>query len=329
MKSDLATARRKETSEPFRATLEGDVAVFRSLFQKRNLLSADDPRHRDIRPLLIVMPGTMRGVAGGGQVTALHDAGLVDTFDNVIGISTGAPTVAYFLAGQARIGTSIYYDDLPEHDFISLERGLLGEHFADIDLLCSIMRGEVGEKALDTAALRTSRTHAHIPLTHYPTAAYKTFNFDDSVDAVEVLRAAVALPIVYGELVYLDGVPYVDGGMSMPFPDRHMLDQLDPTDILVLANRSVHTTASLVERAFLQVLGADLPAPIMDGIIRMTDTIRERIDQLRARRDVNRAIIWFDGLEFDEMSHTRLRHAERAAYRHLHALLTEHKHAAR
>ena len=46
--------------------IEGNLQVFRNLHRKAELLRSGNPKHEKIRPLLIVMGGVMRGVAGGG-----------------------------------------------------------------------------------------------------------------------------------------------------------------------------------------------------------------------------------------------------------------------
>ena len=81
--------------------------------------------HRDGASIaLAVEGGAMRGVISAGMVSALEDLGLVDAFDAVYGSSAGAINAAYFLAGQARLGTTIYYEDINNAEFIDLARAL-------------------------------------------------------------------------------------------------------------------------------------------------------------------------------------------------------------
>src|SRR5579871_2481947 len=61
---------------------------------------------------LCVEGGAMRGVVSAGMVSALEELGLVTAFDAVYGSSAGAINAAYFLAGQARLGTTIYFEDI-------------------------------------------------------------------------------------------------------------------------------------------------------------------------------------------------------------------------
>ena len=53
----------------------------------------------------------MRGIVSAGMVTALEHLALRDVFDAVYGASAGAMNGAYFVAGQAAYGTTIYYEN--------------------------------------------------------------------------------------------------------------------------------------------------------------------------------------------------------------------------
>ena len=60
---------------------------------------------------------------------------LTDAFDAVYGSSAGAINAAYFLAGQARLGTTIYYEDINNARFISLLRVLGGRPIVNLGFL--------------------------------------------------------------------------------------------------------------------------------------------------------------------------------------------------
>ena len=64
----------------------------------------------------------MRGVVSAGMVSALEALGLTHAFDAVYGSSAGAINAAYFLAGQAPLGTTIYYEDINNLRFIDMRR---------------------------------------------------------------------------------------------------------------------------------------------------------------------------------------------------------------
>ena len=81
---------------------------------------ADD----EYRVALVVEGGCMRGVIYAGAVTALEHLHLAQRFDAVYGVSAGALDSAYMLAGQAAMGTTIYFEDLPAVHFMRARRVL-------------------------------------------------------------------------------------------------------------------------------------------------------------------------------------------------------------
>ena len=56
--------------------------------------------------------GAMAGVFGAGVVTRLQDVDFYGQVDTIYASSAGVFNVAYFLARQTRLGSSIYYEDL-------------------------------------------------------------------------------------------------------------------------------------------------------------------------------------------------------------------------
>src|SRR5262245_32067681 len=71
---------------------------------------------------LVVEGGAMRGVFSAGAGVGLEELGLTAVFDEVYGSSSGAINAAYFLAGQAAYGATIYYEDINNSRFINFGR---------------------------------------------------------------------------------------------------------------------------------------------------------------------------------------------------------------
>src|SRR5262245_41451751 len=80
------------------------------------------PHEDGVTIALAVEGGAMRGVVSAGMVWALEDLGLTGAFDAIYGSSAGSINAAYFLGGQAGLGTRIYYEDINNARFIDLRR---------------------------------------------------------------------------------------------------------------------------------------------------------------------------------------------------------------
>lgn len=256
---------------------EGDLTVLKQL------------RNGSYAPWLVICPGTMRGVYGGGQVTALEARNLTNGFAGVVGVSTGAPTAAYFLAGQAALGTSIYYEECTTRHFISVRRAFTGGHAIDVGYLAKLFRS--GSKKLDESRIHTNDTELRLGVTRYDTAceAYVDAKRIEP-DIVEGIHASIALPALYRDEVFIGGERYNDGFSCRPI--RYALSR-KPSGILVLANAPPPSRASLVGRICTDiVMRAESKAQRM-AMRGQRDAWVEDIESLRCGT-VPYLIVWSD-----------------------------------
>jgi predicted patatin/cPLA2 family phospholipase len=175
------------------------------------------PHGDGARVALCVEGGAMRGVVSAGMVSALEELGLTHAFDAVYGSSAGAINAAYFLAGQARLGTTIYYEDINNRQFIDLFRPLRGRPIVNLAFLLD----DVVEhrKRLDVSALLAAAS----PLTVLATdvraqAALALRAFRDRSQTISALRASATMPVVAGPPVEYDGRAFLDASITEPIP---------------------------------------------------------------------------------------------------------------
>jgi predicted patatin/cPLA2 family phospholipase len=159
----------------------------------------------------------MRGVISAGMVSALEALGYIDAFDAVYGSSAGAVNAAYFLAGQARLGTSIYHQDINNRRFIDTRRALLGRPIVNLGfLLDDVARAR---KRLDVERLLGSPTPLHVLATDVDrqrAAVFKDFTTADQLFGA--LRAGATMPVVAGGPFTYAGGRYLDASLSEPIP---------------------------------------------------------------------------------------------------------------
>lgn len=300
---------------------EGSKEVLTRLFEKQRLLAAHDERHSTIRPLLLILSGTMRGVYGGGQVIALEHFGLSEAFDTAVGISTGAPTAAYFLARQSVIGTSIYCEECTTRDFISfLPRVKVGA-----DFVADILRGRQSNKRLDQEAIRASRTSFFVGATCAKTGDAILIDAKTATpDVVQAVRASIAIPGLTNGAVELDGKHYLDGVGAHPLPARLVLDRFQPTDLLVFANGTADEREGAVRRALWHLLTIKHPRAVRSAFTTRPDRFAEELQHLRTQTSCRIGVIWSDGevgtLERDPK---KIVAARDRADKHLSGLLAE------
>lgn len=205
---------------------------------------------------LVIEGGGMRGVISAGMVTALHDLGIRDPFDLVVGTSAGAMAGAFFLAGQPKIGTSLYYEDLIGKDWLDYRRLFRRKPIISLDYLIDTLM--TSHKILDCERVITS----DIPLfavatrtSDYRSALLQDFETPD--DLLHTLRASARIPIASGAPVEIDGEDYLDGSVAESIPVDTAVDRLGATHVLVLRTRpagQLRGRPRAVQRALLYPL---------------------------------------------------------------------------
>jgi len=164
---------------------------------------------------LVIEGGGMRGVVTGGMVTAIEQLGLLHCFDTIHGSSAGACAGVYLTAGQAAVGTSIYFEDINNAKFISLYRGLRGGATMSADFL--IDRVMHVEKPLNYQAVLSELGFLHIVTTSVRTAATRVFSSWSTASALfTALKASILIPVIAGGSIAIDGEALVDGGVVQP-----------------------------------------------------------------------------------------------------------------
>lgn len=303
----------------------GTMGVLSRALYKRDLLAMNDPRASDIRLLLLILGGTMRGAYGGGQVCALEAWGLSEVFDNVVGISTGAPTAAFFLALQAVLGTSIYHEECTTPRFMSLRWPPV-----NADYLAQLFRGEVGAKRLDQEAIYASRSNFFIAATCAMTG--KGILLDAKAakpDIVQAIRASIAIPRFSGGPVAVGEEVCLDGAGAFAFPLREMMERFQPTDVLVLANAPLPSDNLLMRRikhaldqTRYSLATVGYPAPVRKTFIASKGRLLEEAAWFDEHRPPGVGIIWTDGsVGSFERNPAKLKAASLQAEHHLSRLL--------
>jgi predicted patatin/cPLA2 family phospholipase len=236
------------------------------ILQRRAALKSRAPH--GARVALVVEGGAMRGVVSAGMVSALEALGLGEAFDAVYGSSAGAINAAYFLAGQAAFGTTIYYEDINNRHFIDMRRPLVGRSIVNLAYL--IDHVAVTRKPLDTARVLRSSSPLSVMATDLATSACVALReFADAASLLLAMRAGATMPVMAGAPVAYNGGQYLDASLTEPIPvptaeaDGH-------THILVLLTRPSESPRALsrFDRAFvlprLRRLSPDLAAKYVD-----------------------------------------------------------------
>lgn len=281
--------------------LTKDSPIVKNLFLKRGLLRAGDKEHEKIRPALLILGGCMRGVIGGGSLVALNAIDLARCFDVVVTVSTGSAIGAYGLAGleQSRIGTSIYYEDCWEHEFISFRRWLLKRGPAvNIDFIEWMFRegGKDGKKKLDTDAIARGRPEFFVGITDYNSGQGVLVDAKRArPDMISALTASVSIPGLYSGWREVNCIRGVDGGMALQFPIKEVMENFNSTDVVVIANCSKKAAAkksSLAETIARPFLFQNLPLVLQESARKRHEMFTDGVIFSEDVKNVNVGILW-------------------------------------
>jgi len=193
---------------------ERDPSVFRIL--EARVARRSQPPHADgARIALVIEGGAMRGVISAGMVSALERLGMAGAFDAVYGSSAGAINGAYFLAGQAAVGTRIYYEDINNRHFIDLRRAVRGRAIVDLGFLLDDVA--VHRKRLDVGRLLDSPARLSVIATDVETEAAATLGgFGVPARLFSALRASATMPVIAGAPHIHEGRRYLDASLTEP-----------------------------------------------------------------------------------------------------------------
>ncbi len=187
------------------------------------------------RLALVIEGGGMRGVVSAGMAAALESLDALPYFDVIYGSSAGGMNGAYFVAGQAAFGMSIYYENLNDRRFIDFARYFTARPMLSLDyLLEEVVKRE---KALDCEKILQSGIARRVvasALARHETVAVGEFR--DSDHLFTALRASATIPLVAGMPVKLDGDELVDAILSEPIPFKTAVDE-GCTHLLCLLTR--------------------------------------------------------------------------------------------
>lgn len=162
---------------------------------------------------LVVEGGGMRGIFSTGILDAFIKQGFYP-FDLCIGVSAGSSNVAAYLGKMYQRNYKVFTDYSLRPEFISMKKFVRGGHLMDIDWLWDIT---LRDMPVDVDTLFSGSSEFIIGATEVNTgnSVYlqpTRHNFD------QLMKASSAIPVIYRGFVEVDGIKYVDGGVTDSIP---------------------------------------------------------------------------------------------------------------
>ena len=179
---------------------------------------------------LVLEGGGMRGIFTCGVLDALMKHEM--WFNYVIGVSAGAGNGASYMSKQIRRARCSNIDLLQEYDFIGLKPLFTKGTIFDMNLLYDKFPNEIFP--YDFEAFQNNPAVFEVVTTNCVTGRAEYFHErTNHPRLLKILRASGSLPYV-SKMVYLDGVPMLDGGLVDSIPVQRAMDVGHETNVVIL-----------------------------------------------------------------------------------------------
>ena len=166
-------------------------------------------------------------VLEGGSLRCLFTCGVTDLmmkeqipFDGVFGVSSGALTGVNLVSGQPGRTAEINIGYVNDKRYLGVRNLLLHRSIFNFDFLF----GEISQNLIpfDFAAYESSPIHFCAVATDCRTG--KPIYLEKGCELFSALRASASMPLL-APMVPIDGVPCLDGGVSVSIPYQKALDE--------------------------------------------------------------------------------------------------------
>ncbi|MFO0659125.1 MAG: patatin family protein [Polyangiaceae bacterium] len=203
------------------------------------------------RAALLIEGGGLRGAFSAGVLAELSKPDS-PKFDDIVAVSSAAPSAAYMVTGQIEAGLKIWTDFTHGTQLISPFNLLKGRPLLDIDRLVRLFEQHI---VLDTERLTQANSRLWVVVTNCHTGKAEYVRATKE-NAFALIKATMALPIAYGRVVDVAGTPYIDGGVADAVPAKHTLGFGHDRTVLILTQppqyrrKRSRTSAKIIARSY-------------------------------------------------------------------------------
>lgn len=179
---------------------------------------------------LVLEGGGMRGVFTSGVLDAFmkHEC----YFPYVVAVSAGACNGVSYMSRQPRRARFSNIDMLEKYEYISLKSLLVQGSIFDPNILYERFPNEIVPFDYQTFWKYSSRFE--VVATNCLTGRAEYFSeSSDPRRLTDIIRASSSLPYV-AQMVNVDGVPMLDGGLVDPIPVQHAIEKGHSMNVVVL-----------------------------------------------------------------------------------------------
>lgn len=224
---------------------------------------------REEKVAIVTSGGGMKCAYAAGALVTLAEKLGIKTPDLFISASGSVGTMFYYLAGQYADIEKVWLRYIPSPEIVrAFPPKLRLDYVVD-----TILRREL---PLDERALAKTPTRWFVPVTDLDTGRTEYISNTTWFDPYEVMRAAKAIPFLYGGAVRLGGHSFIDGDVNVNMAELIRKARKEgATKILVLTN-TIKLTGAM--KWFIRI-SALLSRPMIRQLV-LNDMTRAEWDHL-------------------------------------------------
>lgn len=234
-------------------------------------------------------------VLEGGALRSVYAAGVLDVFmENkidfgyVLGVSAGALNAGNYISGQIGRSAKVNIDYVNDTRYIGLLHLLKEGSIFNFDFLF----GEPTKEWMpyNEKAFMDSKQQYIIGATNCLTGKQEFFERHTYKGLVEVLTASSTLPIL-SRLAYIDGVPYIDGGVSNAVPFKKAYeDGYEKIVIILTRPKGYHSKRNIMLNQLFKVYYRKYPN-LVKKLCTMPDRYNKLLNQINKLEKRGKAFV--------------------------------------
>ena len=197
---------------------------------------------------LVCEGGGQRGIFTAGVLDAFQHAGF-NPFQLLLGTSAGAQNLSAFVCGQAGYARRVISRYTTSKLFFDPLRFVRGGHLIDLDWLIDITRQEFPLAFTSAEGLFANGREFYMCACRSDDYSAQYFN-PTRTNWHDIIKASSAIPGFYRSGVQMDGVSYLDGGISDAIPVREAARRGADTIVVI---RTVPSQLSYTPKWFRRI----------------------------------------------------------------------------
>lgn len=178
---------------------------------------------------LVLEGGGMKGTYTAGVLDYFLEQGI--EFSSCYGVSAGAIQMSSFIAGQKGRGLRTTVDYVGDKNYCSFYSLLTTGDFFNADFCYRKIPDELDP--VDNETFMKYQGKAYAVLTNIITGKPEYYQLKDLSKDIIAIRASSSLPLLARNVI-IDGVPYLDGGISDSVPIRKSIADGNQKNVVVL-----------------------------------------------------------------------------------------------